>query len=174
MVTQNSTTNGFNHHRTSPSTIHSMCEHLQHPHPPHQLHSRLYLHGGPTPSSNNTSPLAIAAAHQTTHPRRQRIRRYVEFRRHVLCPSTVDLPRRNEHRPQRLAGVDELHRAVVVGEFVAVGVGDGEQLEECEVHSAVGDGEVWELERVDGDGGGFWFKQEEVNDDGSGDEQEQE
>ncbi|KAK2994059.1 hypothetical protein RJ640_010688 [Escallonia rubra] len=65
-------------------------------------------------------------------------------------------------------GVGELEGAVVVGEGVAVGVGDGDVLE------VGGDGEGWELIGVDGDLGVFRFEEEEVNDDDSGRQEEQE
>ncbi|KAK2987840.1 hypothetical protein RJ640_010622 [Escallonia rubra] len=72
-------------------------------------------------------------------------------------------------------GVGELEGAVVVGEGVAVGVGDGDVLEEGEVHDAVGDGEGRELDDVDGDLRVFRFEEKEViNDDDSDSQEEQE
>ncbi|CAK9143583.1 unnamed protein product [Ilex paraguariensis] len=50
-----------------------------------------------------------------------------------------------------------------MGELVAVGVRDGDELEECEVDGAVLDGESWELDGFDGN---FWvlgLEDEEVD-----------
>ncbi|KAK2987547.1 hypothetical protein RJ640_021601 [Escallonia rubra] len=90
------------------------------------------------------------------------------------APSVQHDSLQNEDEADWGVRVGELEGAVVVGKGVAVGVGDGDVLEEGEVHGVVGDGEGWELDGVDGDLGVFRFEEKEVNDDDSGRQEEQE
>lgn len=86
--------------------------------------------------------------------------------------AAADLAGGDDDDADLAAGVDELEGAVVVGEGVAVRVGDGDELEEGEVEGAVGDGELGELDGGDGDLGVLGFEEDE--EDGGGDEEEEE
>lgn len=93
---------------------------------------------------------------------------------HVLRAAAGDLSGGDEHEADLVAGVGELEGAVVVGEFVAVRVSDGDELGEGEVDGAVRDGEGGELEGVNGDLGFFGFEEgEEDDEDDDGDEDEE-
>lgn len=73
----------------------------------------------------------------------------------MLGPATLDLAGWNEHEAHRLPVVDQLQRAVIVGELVPVRVGDRDVLEEGEVNGSVGDRESWKLHGVDSNFGNF-------------------
>lgn len=88
--------------------------------------------------------------------------------------ATVNPAGWNKNESDGAAGVGELEGAVVVSEGVAVGVSDGDELEEGEVDGAVADGEGRELDGVDGDFGGFGLEYEEVDDNDDGDDEEEE
>lgn len=80
--------------------------------------------------------------------------------------ASVDFSCRDENKTERCiaVGVGELKRTVIVSESFTVRVGDGDELEECEVNGGVGDGEGGELDGVDGDLGSLWFEDEKVDD----------
>lgn len=59
----------------------------------------------------------------------------------MLSAAGADLAGGDEDDADLGAGVEELERAVVVSEIVAVRVSDGDELEESEVEGGVGDGE---------------------------------
>ncbi|KAH7835264.1 hypothetical protein Vadar_024533 [Vaccinium darrowii] len=100
----------------------------------------------------------------STFPRRQR-RRHGEFSRHAVGPAAANLAGGDDDDADLVTRVDELEGVVVVGEGVAVRVGDGDELEEGEVESVVGDGELGELKAV---------MTKEDEEDGYGDEEEEE
>lgn len=92
----------------------------------------------------------------------------------MLGPAALDLAGGNEHQADGLPEIDQLQGAVVMGELVPVGVGDGHVLEEGEVDGAVGSGESGELDSVHGYLGSFGLKKQEVSDNSPGGEDEKE
>ncbi|EYU32248.1 hypothetical protein MIMGU_mgv1a014392mg [Erythranthe guttata] len=167
--TQNSTARDLNRHPALDSSLHSVHEHLQHPNPPHQLHPRLYLHRVRRRHAADGRSV-IYAADRGSLRRRQGVLLQIELRGHFLPGAASDSPGGDEDGPDRFAGVDQLQRAVVVRELVAVRVRHGDVLEELEVDGAVCDGECRELDGVDGDYRRFGLEEEEVDGDcGDGD-----
>ncbi|KAG6397131.1 hypothetical protein SASPL_143295 [Salvia splendens] len=82
---------------------------------------------------------------------------------HVLRLPGGDVAGGDEQEAHLAACVEELDGAVVVGEGGAVGVGDGDVLEEGEADGGVGGGEGRESDGVDGEGGGLGFEDCEVD-----------
>lgn len=165
-----------NSHTAIRHSLHMVRKEMQKPNPPRHLHSRLDLHRGS--HSEPTQPVSDDRSDVLRRRRRcrrgQRERLDGEGGGHVLDPAGVDLAGGDEHEADLAAGVEELERAVVVGELGAVGVLDGDVLGEGEVDGVVGDGEGGELDGVDGDlGVGGLEDGEEDDEDDDGDEDEE-
>lgn len=176
MKTQNRSITHRNRHPTVGHSLHVVREEMQNPHPPRHLHPRLDLHRGPHPK-----PVRAVRENNRAHILRRRPRRVQrkgldgEGGGHVLGPAGPDLPGRDEHEAHLAAGVQQLERAVVVGEGGPVGVLDGDVLGEGEVDGgAVGDGEGGELDGVDGDLGLGGLEDGEEHDEDHNDDEDEE
>ncbi|KAK3003397.1 hypothetical protein RJ639_019392, partial [Escallonia herrerae] len=145
---------------------------VQHPDPARHVHPRLDLHGGSDPSP--AKPVGHSRPHILRLGDREGERLDGERGGHVLGPAGVDLSGWDEHEAHLAAGVQQLQRAVVVGEHGPVGVLDGGVLGEGEVHGAVGDGEGGELDGRYGDLGVLRFEQGEKYDDDHNHHEDQE
>ncbi|KAK2966526.1 hypothetical protein RJ640_019055, partial [Escallonia rubra] len=145
---------------------------VQHPDPARHVHPRLDLHGGSDPSP--AKPVGHSRPHILRLGDRHREGLDGERGRHVLGPAGVDLSGGDEHEAHLAAGVQQLQRAVVVGEHGPVGVLDGGVLGEGEVHGAVGDGEGGELDCRHGDLGVLRLEQGEEHDEDHNHHEDQE
>lgn len=128
-----------------------MAEEIQHPNPTRHFHLRLDLQArsDPVPITgrpNTGESTTEIRFHQGTRFRRRRGIREREGLNgesggHVLRLTRFDLAGGYEHKPDLRTRVNQLNRAVVVGESGLVGVLDGDVLREGEVDGVVRDGE---------------------------------
>lgn len=139
---------------------------MQNPNPARHLKPRLHLHARPHPEPAEPIRHGGGAHALGLAWNREREGADGECGGHVLCFSSGDLSGGYEHEAHLVAGVEELQRAVVVGENGAVGVVDGDVLGEGEGDGGVGDGEGGELDGVDGEVWVLGFEEGEVDDEG--------